>query len=57
MRNIFLIFIALALLQFTSLAQEGWFWQNPIPTGNFLHSVDFVDEYTGWTSGPLRNNS
>ena len=23
--------------------QNGWFWQYPIPTGNVLYSVDFVD--------------
>jgi len=32
-------------------AQEGWFWQNPLPQGNILNSVDFIDQNTGWAIG------
>lgn len=28
-----------------------WFWQNPLPTGNQLLSVSFVDENTGTVVG------
>ena len=51
MKNLSLFFIALILLQPITLAQEGWFWQNPLPQGNFLYSVDFVSELTGWAVG------
>lgn len=33
-------------------ASEGrWVWQNPLPTGNTLRSVAFVDASTGWAVG------
>ncbi len=51
MKNLSLIFIAFLLIQFTSLAQEGWFWQNPFPTGSNLYSVDFVNEFIGIVVG------
>ena len=44
MKNLSLLFIAFLLLQLNTLAQEGWFWQNPSPQGNHLEAVDFVDE-------------
>ncbi len=34
-----------------SFAQEGWFWQNPLPQGNNLTDVCFVDENTGYVLG------
>ena len=44
MKNLFLLFIAFLFIQYTSLAQEGWFWQNPLPQGNSLWSVVFFTE-------------
>ncbi len=44
MRNLSLLFIAILILQFTSLAQEGWFWQNPLPQGNTFNDVWVFDE-------------
>ena len=32
-------------------AQEGWFWQNPLPQGNDLLSVSFFDSETGFAIG------
>jgi|GEM_PF-1647409 len=29
----------------------GWEWQNPLPTGNRLNDVDFVDSEHGWIVG------
>ena len=51
MKNLSILFIAFLFLQLTTLAQEDWFWQNPLPQGNRLWSVDFVNELTGWTVG------
>src|SRR6266849_268151 len=34
-----------------SLAQSGWFWQNPLPQGNPLMAVSFVDANTGTAVG------
>jgi len=48
MKNLSTLFIAFLFLQFTSLAQQGWFWQNPLPQDNNLNSVDFVNELTRW---------
>ena len=43
-------FVALLLLgPFLSFAQ--WEWQNPLPQGNDLNDVFFVDQYTGWSVG------
>jgi photosystem II stability/assembly factor-like uncharacterized protein len=32
-------------------AQEGWFWQNPLPQGNTINDIDFFDEYFGLAVG------
>ncbi len=34
-----------------SLAQSGWFWQNPLPQGNLLGRVSFVEANTGTAVG------
>jgi len=54
MKNIALLFTAFVLIQFTTLAQQGWFWQNPLPQNNTLRSVDFVNELTGWAVGDVK---
>ena len=28
-----------------------WFWQNPLPQGNTLTSVSYIDQNTGWAVG------
>jgi len=53
MKNIALLFIAFLLFQPTMLAQQGWFWQSPLPTGYTLHSIDFVNATTGWAVGGM----
>ncbi len=32
-------------------SQSGWFWQNPLPQGNNLQSIKFIDLNTGWAAG------
>jgi len=34
------------ILSISVSAQEGWFWQNPIPQGNNLNDVLIIDENT-----------
>ena len=46
MKNLSFLFIVLLLLQFTSPAQQGWFWQNPLPQGNLLNDIYVFDENT-----------
>ena len=50
MKKLFLLFIAFLFLQFTSLAQDGWFQQTSGTIHN-LNSVYFVDINTGWAVG------
>ena len=46
MKNLSLLFIAFLLLQFTVVAQQGWYWQNPLPYGNDLNDVSLIDPNT-----------
>ncbi len=45
------LFLALMLSGATAQAQSGWYWQNPLPQGNHLHGVDFIDAETGVAVG------
>jgi len=45
-----LIIVSL-FLSFKVNGQSGWQWQNPLPTGNHLHSTFFIDVNTGYTAG------
>ncbi len=54
MKNFFisiLILLSLIISLNNSIAQSGWFWQNPLPQGNNLSAVKFNDNYTGWAVG------
>ncbi len=48
-----IIFVINVLLIFTSSSnsQSGWVWQNPLPQGNTLNSVFFVDTLNGFAGG------
>ena len=46
---IFLFFIIFISIQ--GYAQWKWEWQNPLPQGNTLQKVYFLDLYNGWTVG------
>ena len=39
------------IISITTSAQEGWFWQNPLPQGNTLYSIFFINPNTGWAVG------
>ncbi|NOS86862.1 MAG: T9SS type A sorting domain-containing protein [Ignavibacteria bacterium] len=32
-------------------AQQGWFWQNPLPQGNYLNTIIFTDQNTSYCTG------
>jgi photosystem II stability/assembly factor-like uncharacterized protein len=36
---------------FELYGQQGWYWQNPLPQGNFLRSVQFIDQNAGYAVG------
>jgi len=50
MKILSLLFIAVLLLQYNTLAQEGWFEQSSSTTVN-LNSVFFVNSNVGWVVG------
>ena len=46
----FSILLCLLINNF-SQAQPGWFWQNPLPQGNTLRAVKFINTTIGWAVG------
>jgi photosystem II stability/assembly factor-like uncharacterized protein len=49
-----LILFSLLIYLFTSdflLSQTGWYWQNPLPQGNDLLSISFLNQNTGYAVG------
>jgi photosystem II stability/assembly factor-like uncharacterized protein len=50
MKNLIVLFITILFLQFTLIAQEGWFQQSSVAT-DYLTSIYFTDSMTGWTVG------
>ena len=58
MKNATVLVLVLALCLGVTLvcggmafAQEGWYWQNPLPQGNTLTAVSFTDANTGTAVG------
>jgi photosystem II stability/assembly factor-like uncharacterized protein len=49
-KNLYSLLIALFLAS-VIYPQGGWFWQNPLPAGNTLRDVCFVDENNGIAIG------
>ena len=47
----FIFIFSFLLINLPINAQQGWFWQNPLPTGNHLECVCFVDQNNGWAVG------
>ncbi len=43
--------LLLLLLKSSSHSQELWRWQNPLPQGNVLSDICFVDSMRGWAVG------
>ncbi len=48
MKKFLILFIYLFIISNT---HAQWFWQNPLPQGNPLTSICFIDENTGWVVG------
>ena len=48
-----LLFVFIVFVSISAHAQEGWFWQNPLPQGNSLTDVFVIDQNTaiavGWS--------
>ena len=51
MRRLILLFVAFLFFQLTAIAQDGWFWQNPLPQGNSLKDIYVFDENTAIAVG------
>jgi len=47
------ILILISFLFIYSNSHAQWFWQNPLPQGNNLYSVHFINSNTGWMVGEL----
>lgn len=50
------IFLTISVAQIT-LGQTGWYWQNPIPTGNDYDKIKFLNSKTGFALGWSRTVS
>lgn len=46
-----LLVLALFSVQGTLAQEVNWIWENPLPQGNTLHTVYFVNTATGWAVG------
>ena len=45
--------IIISAISINTYAQSVWQWQQPQPTGNYLYTVDFINENTGFAGGKL----
>lgn len=48
MKRLYLLFLLVLL---NELVFSQWIWQNPLPQGNVLNKVFFVDSSNGWAAG------
>jgi len=44
-------FLIIVLIIAVSPVSAQWEWQNPLPQGNNLYSLDFINENEGWVGG------
>jgi len=44
------ILLLIAISSLTAISDAQWYWQNPLPQGNTLSNVMFVDQQTVWAS-------
>jgi photosystem II stability/assembly factor-like uncharacterized protein len=44
-------FIIIIFVVFINTIYSQWLWNSPYPTSNYLHSIDFVNQNTGWIAG------
>jgi len=47
----FKISLLVFVLAISVSAQEGWFWQNPLPQGHLLWDIEFINSNEGWAVG------
>ena len=45
------LFLLSLLIPNTCYPQSGWFWQNPLPQGNALNAIQFLDLNNGYACG------
>ena len=50
-KYIFKLFTMTIILSINAMAQEGWFWQNPLPQGNTLTDIFVFDQNTAIAVG------
>jgi photosystem II stability/assembly factor-like uncharacterized protein len=53
MKKIFLLLYIILINLSSARSQSAWFWQQPLPTGNFLYAVDFLNENLGYAAGTV----
>ena len=51
LKKIFILLFIQSSLVTYSFAQSNWFWVNPLPQGNTLNSIFFINAYTGYAVG------
>jgi photosystem II stability/assembly factor-like uncharacterized protein len=49
--TIFFILVIIFLLSLPTYIHSQWVWQNPLPQGNRLYDVIFINHNTGWITG------
>ncbi|NOS86622.1 MAG: T9SS type A sorting domain-containing protein [Ignavibacteria bacterium] len=50
-KNLKFFLFLLILINCKSFSQDGWFWLNPLPQGNWLTDVEFTSNNTVYVSG------
>ncbi len=51
MKNKYFCLLLLCLNSVLLSQQAGWFWQNPLPQGNDINSMHFINHNTGFVTG------
>ncbi|MBN8583617.1 MAG: T9SS type A sorting domain-containing protein [Ignavibacteria bacterium] len=51
MKKIVYTFLFLSISTLNIYAQQGWFWQNPLPQGNYLSGIIFTENNTSYLIG------
>jgi photosystem II stability/assembly factor-like uncharacterized protein len=53
MKKIGLVFCLVLFFSVSFQVSAQWEWQNPLPQGNSIFSIEFVNEEVGWMAGDL----
>ena len=51
MKKLVFTFLLLSISTLNFYAQQGWFWQNPLPQGNYLSGITFTENNTSYLIG------